>query len=341
MKQLCVIGLPSHLGGADTELYDAIKLWHTMGVLVYILPTCHLDANAVKVKREIESRGLAVYLKPMGWQQCAGLDVISYCNGQFLENLPEIKKYARSATFVGCMTWPFDKEKEMLARGLIDFNLYQTQHQFDKVCPHLRNVGPVYRPLFIVPYFDSSRFPFWGQRPTDKFRFGRISRPDLDKYHPDQLFIYENMVSPTLKEGMILGWDHRAEEYFGRKPPDWIKCYSPGEITQQQFYEFVSVLIMTTRTFENLPVVGKEAMASGSVLIVDKRGGWENLVEHGKTGWLCTSDREMVYYASRAAFEVEETQRMRLAAKEKLDREYGYEASVKSWETVFDEMRMI
>ncbi len=26
-------------------------------------------------------------------------------------------------------------------------------------------------------------------------------------------------------------------------------------------------------------------MASGSVLVVDNRGGWRQMVEHGKTGW--------------------------------------------------------
>lgn len=341
MKRICVVGLPSLYGGADTELLDAIKLWARMGIKVYIIPTSFLDKNALKIKEQLESQNLALYLQPNNWTQCEGLDVISYCNGQFLEALPEIKRYARSTTFVPAMTWVFQKEKEMLARGLIDFHLYQTEHQYNKVFPQLVGLGPVYRPLYITPYFDSSRFPFWEHRPTDKFRFGRISRCDLDKYHPDQLFIYETMVSPTPKEGMILGWDNRVKDFFGRNPPEWIKCYGPGEISQQRFYEFVSVLIMTTRTFENLPVVGKESMSSGTVIVADKRGGWEKLVEHGKTGWLASSDREMIYYASRTAFEVEETQEMRVKARIKLENEYGFEASLPSWEHFFNELKFV
>jgi hypothetical protein len=341
MKQICVIGLPSLYGGADTELLDAITLWAKMGLQTYIIPTSYLDKNALKLKDQIESQKLALYCEPNNWVQCEGLDVISYCNGHFLENLPDIKRYARSTTFVNCMTWCFDKEKEMQSRGLIDFHLYQSEHQFNKILPQLVNLGSVYRPLNIVPFFDSNRFPFWGQRPTDKFRFGRISRCDLDKYHPDQLFIYETMVAPVEKEGMILGWDNRVENFFGKKAPDWIKCFPPGGISQQQFYEFVSVLIMTTRTFENLPIVGKEAMSSGSVLIVDKRGGWEKLVEHGKTGWLASNDREMIYYASRAAFEVDETQQLRLNARAKLEKEYGLETAIPSWENYFKELTYI
>jgi glycosyltransferase involved in cell wall biosynthesis len=341
MKNICVIGLPSLYGGADTELLDAIKLWAKMGVKVYIIPTSMLDKNALKIKEQLERDNLALYLQPNNWSQCEGLDVISYCNGQFLEALPEIKRYARTTTFVNCMTWCFQKEKEMQCRGLIDFHLYQTEHQFEKICPQLNVLGSVYRPIYITPYFDSSRFPFWENRPTDKFRFGRISRCDLDKYSPEQLSIYEYMGSPVPKEGMILGWDNRTEEYFARKPPEWIRTYSPGEISQQAFYEFVSVLIMSTRTFENLPVVGKEAMSSGSVIIADKRGGWTKLVEHGKTGWLCENEREMVYYASRAAHEQDETQQFRLNARVKLEQEYGLEASFRSWESFFNELSYI
>ena len=44
-------------------------------------------------------------------------------------------------------------------------------------------------------------------------------------------------------------------------------------------------------------------MASGSVLIVDNRGGWRQMVEHGKTGWLCSNERDFIYYASKMACE--------------------------------------
>ena len=44
-------------------------------------------------------------------------------------------------------------------------------------------------------------------------------------------------------------------------------------------------------------------MASGSVLIVDNRGGWRQMVEHGKTGWRCGSERDFIYYASKMACE--------------------------------------
>jgi glycosyltransferase involved in cell wall biosynthesis len=149
------------------------------------------------------------------------------------------------------------------------------------------------------------------------------------------------MTAPVLKKGTVLGWDHRAQKKFGHELPSYIKGYGEGEISQHELYSQCDVIIMTTDTFENLPRVGFEAMSSGSVLVVDRKGGWEVLVEDGKTGWLCNDQREFVYKASRAAFEVEETNQLRLNARKKLENEWGKENSMKSWVKVFEEWEKI
>ncbi len=201
----------------------------------------------------------------------------------------------------------------------------------------MSDCGGRYRPLMVRPYFHAEEFPFIDDRPDDKFRFGRISRGDADKFHSRQLWIYETMTAPVLKEGIILGWDDRAAKKFGRQPDPYIRCLAEGGMTQQEFYRHCEAVIMSTETFENLPRVGFEAMASGSILVVDNRGGWQILVEDGETGWLCNDDREFVYKASRCAFEKDERDAMRLAARKKLEQEWGLEASIISWERVFDE----
>ena len=143
------------------------------------------------------------------------------------------------------------------------------------------------------------------------------------------------MTAPVLKEGIILGWDDRAKQKFGRQPDEYIRTFPEGAMSQHEFYEFCDLLIMTTDTFENLPRVGFEAMSSGSVLIVDNRGGWKRQVEDAVSGWLCNDDREFVYKASRCAFEHKERHSMRHAARDKLDAEWGLRASIESWEKVF------
>jgi len=328
---LCVIGHPSRLGGADTELDHQIRCWHAMGIRVHLCHTGPLDQGLRQMR--MKDRG-CVYHESREWQSLEGLHCIAYCNGDFLSALPEIKKYARTTTFVNCMTWNFDKELEMQERGLIDFHLYQTPHAFERVSPKLASLG-TYRPLMVTPHFHAADFPYIDKRPTNTFRFGRISRGDADKYGSRQLWIYETMTAPVLKEGWILGWDSRAAEKFGRQPDSYIHTFPEGGKSQREFYKFCDAIIMTTETFENLPRVGFEAMASGSLLVVDNRGGWKLQVDQGVTGWLCADDREFVYRSCRCAFETEERDRMRQAAREKLDREWGLESAMQSWERIF------
>ena len=144
------------------------------------------------------------------------------------------------------------------------------------------------------------------------------------------------MTAPVLKEGLILGWDHRIEEKLG-KPASYVKTLPAGDISQREFYDFCDAVILTTETFENLPRVGFEAMASGSILIVDNRGGWQKLVEDGVTGWLCDDDREFVYKASRCAFEISEREAMARCAADRLRENWGLETSIESWGKVFEE----
>lgn len=334
-KELCTVGAPSRLGGADTELEYQIILWRKAGIDVYICPTFDPDANALKMKAAMESIGCK-YLPPRSWKDLTGFNVVSFCNRPFLDNLPEIKKYARTATFANCMTWNFEREIEMQKTGLIDFHLYQTDHQLEKVSVKLKASGPRYRPIRFRPYFHRDAFPFAERGPQEFFRFGRISRADGDKYGRRQIWIWETMTAPVLKRGLVLGWDQRSEKKLGRLPP-YIKGHPAGGITQQDFYMQCDVIVMTTDTFENLPRVGFEAMSSGTLLVVDDRGGWKTIVEDGKTGWLCKDDREFVYKASRSAFELEESNVMRREARGKLEREWGEDRSMGDWERVFKE----
>ena len=76
--------------------------------------------------------------------------------------------------------------------------------------------------------------------------------------------------------------------------------------------------------------------ASGSVLVVDRRGGWAKVVEDGVTGWLCRDASEFVYKASRCAFEKSEREQMRHAARDRLERISGFAAASRSWSSVFE-----
>ncbi len=331
LNELCVIGYPSRVGGADTELDHQIHAWQALGVKVHLIPTGLLDDNLKSLG--MEQRGCIVHA-PGDWEKCKGKHVISYCNGEFLKNLDTIRLYARTTTFVNCMCWLFDLEKEKHQKGMIDCFLYQTDHARERVQKDLIDINKDFRWFKVRPYFHTDEFPFITHRPEDKFRFGRISREDHAKYHRSQLWVYETMVSPVLKEGVILGINDRIRERIGREP-NWIRGFPAGGIPVQDVYRNAHCIIQMTETYENLPRVGFEAMASGCLLIVDNRGGWREEILHGQTGFLCSNEREFVYYSSRAAFERAERLQMVEQARDFLVSNWGIEQAKNGWSEFF------
>ena len=131
-------------------------------------------------------------------------------------------------------------------------------------------------------------------------------------------------------------FDSAAFPYVAGKPPDWVETFHQKALPQQEFYRRCHIVLQPTDTTENWPRVGFEAMASGSVLIVDKRGGWEQMIEHGRTGWLCESPGDFIAYASKMAWEPHYREDMAAAARERGLALGGLEASQESWRQVFD-----
>ena len=326
-----VVGFPGLYGGAGVELDNQLTLWHEMGYEIHIVPAWD-PTNEPLLQKTLYR---AIVHEPKEYKYFKNMPVISFCNDVFLKDAEEIKKFSNKLIFVNCMTWLFDKEKELHKKGLIDLFLYQTQKTKDKVAPNLIQINQKFNYALFHSWFDDSKFPFHEDRLNDKFRFGRISREDGYKYAKDTLWIYDTMVAPVLKSGIILGYDNRSEQKIG-KPPDWIRTYPACGISQQEFYAHCECIIQKTETFENWPRVGMEAMSSGSVLIVDDKGGWQEMVEHGKTGWLCKDSRAFVYYSSRMAYEKDERDKMAKAAKEKLLEINNKEKCKESWKAIFE-----
>jgi glycosyltransferase involved in cell wall biosynthesis len=334
MEKICVIGYPSKLGGADTELDHQIRIWQKIGFEVNLLHTCIIDKNLQDMR--MEERGCKI-LTPEKWEQCKDMLVISYCNGQFLKHLDKIKQYAKKVLWVNCMPWLFGEEKNAHKKGLIDYFIYQTDHARIKVQDELIELNPNFNWIKVKPYFYKDAFKFIKNRPEDKFRFGRISRADPGKFAPWTYWLYNTMVSPVLKEGHILGINDNVRKKIGNEP-DWIKCYDAGTVPVQSIYEKIECFISPNDNYENLPRVAFESMASGCLLIVDNKGGWAEQVEHGVTGWLCSSDREYAYYSSRAAFESKERKQMIQNAYDWLILNWGEQQAIEEWTKCFNEV---
>lgn len=339
IRKLFVYGFPGLYGGAATELQHQFIIWKRMGVEIHLIPSLS-DYRQQPLYQETLDLGVIIH-EHNDWSVLSpGDPILALCNSEFLNRLHEVRQYTRRTIFMNCMTWLFDREKERMMRGEIAMFLYQNEDVRQKHMPELIAINPKAGAKFmtVAPYFEDALFPFHADRQSERFGCGRISRQDADKFSKHTLHIYEYFVSPKWKSGLFLGFDARSEAKIG-KPYDWIRIARDHTVmTQQDFYQHCEIILQPTDTTENWPRVGFEAMASGSVLIVNNRGGWKRLVEHGKTGWLCDNERDFIYAASRMAYEPNLRADMAAAAREHGRRLGGAEASMASWQAVFDEL---
>lgn len=339
LNRIFVYGFPGRYGGAGTELHHQIIIWRKMGMEVHLIPSWDTYQNE-SLYPEMLERGVIVH-EANDWSVLEkGDPVFGFCNSEFLNHLPDIHEKTKRTIFVNCMTWLFEKEKECMAQGLISMFLYQNEEVRLNNMPRLQafNDDPNIQFLTFKPYFDMSDFPFIEKRENEFFGCGRISRQDADKFARNTLHIYEYFVSPKFKRGLFLGFDNRSEGKIG-KPFNWIQtARDQNEVSQQDFYKHCEIVLQPTDTTENWPRIGFESMSSGSVLIVDNRGGWRQLVEHGKTGWLCDHERDFIYYASKMAYEPELRDEMALRARERAQELGGWDASWESWSEIFEKI---
>jgi len=338
-NKVYVYGFPGLYGGAGTELHHQIIVWRKMGMDVHIIPT-NAGYKNEPLYGEMIQIGVTIHEHNKFEEMERGCPVLGFCNSEFLDNLPQIYHHSRNPVFVGCMTWVFDRQRFWATEGILTKFLYQNNEVLVKHAPELQALNPDVKMMNLEfnPYFEPSKFPFVTDREEKTFGIGHISRQDADKFSKDTLHIWEYCVAPVPKHGVILGFDERSEKKIG-KPMDWIKTYTDqSKLSQQDFYKQCDIILQPTDTIENYPRVGFEAMSSGSILIVDDRGGWRKQVKHGVTGWLCKNDREFIYYASKMAFETELRKQMALDAKKWCSELSSLESSMKSWEKVFKEL---
>lgn len=337
IERVFVHGFPGLYGGAGTELHHQILIWIELGLEVHLIPT-HGGIETSPLHVPMMELGAKIHSANDFSGIQSGDPVFGFCNADFLNFLPEIRRHTLRTVFVNCMTWIFEKERQCMSDGQIAMFLYQNQEVKNRIEPQLRalNRDPLIKFETFSPYFDASRFPFISSRESEYFGCGRISRHDADKFAANTLHIYEYFVSPKFKRGLFLGFGPKSEAKIG-KPYDWIRiAKDQNEVSQQDFYRHCEIVLQPMDTTENWPRVGFEAMASGSVLIVDDRGGWRQMVEHGKTGWLCRHARDFIYFASKMAYEPNLRLEMAEAARLRALELGGRSASLASWQNVFE-----
>ena len=337
--KLHILGFPGEYGGAGTELRHQIHLWVKAfpEIKINIIPTQQGFKNE-PLYNEMINLGVSIHEKPLDFSIIKKDDaLISFCSNDFLQNLEKIHSFTKKTIWVNCMTWLFKLEKLKAHKDLVSFYLYQRPEVRDDHESQLKKRGSTAEFIHFKPYFSQDGWEF-SCIDQSKVNIGRISRQDADKFAANTLHIYEYITSPKWKQGHFLGFDQRSKEKIGNPFP-WIKTYSDQRsLPVKDFYSIVDFIVQPTDTMENLPRIGFEAMFTGTPLVVDNRGGWKYMINHGVDGFLCNTQQDFIYWGTRLAFEFDLRKKIADNALIKARALSSFEVSKESWRKIFEKV---
>ncbi len=290
MKQLFNIGIPSPCGGANTEIFDTISLWRSVGIEVTCLYPQRNRRGPVKAPnpsnpylKRLAEIGVHVEFYSYGMMEkiegLAGALVTGMCCSHFVDAIMELKALECRTCWSPAMT-----EQLIYTNALRDYppDAVHFQSQFQAKC-----LGPTYwdwgvhRQAVIHGAFDGSLFPFspLPHKPGEPFVVGRLARCTSSKW-PRWLWPMLQAVRDAGVDVRFLGmgWGPELDIHCG-PPPDWAECLPENTISAQEFLGKCHALICANSSDrENWPRVGLEAMSSGVPVVADEVGGWLELL---------------------------------------------------------------
>lgn len=278
---LYIWGWPSYLGGADTKLAHLISLIHE-DYYITVIPN---DANQLRDKTWTD------YLDSFGVKYCSINDVpmrldgisLSMCNPRFFDGgLCQLAKSRGSKVVWSAeMMWHHNGELDAVRDGLVDKVLFVSEVQRSRI--HYPGV-----PWSMVGnYIDPQYFPY-EERSNDRFTIGRLSRQDPDKYPEDFPVFYESFDIPDIKF-RVMAWsadlgDKYKWHYFDNR---W-DLLAPNQETQLEFLQSLDVFMyqLGHKFTESWGRSTVEAMLTGVIPFVQTGHNFENLIEHGVSGYI-------------------------------------------------------
>jgi glycosyltransferase involved in cell wall biosynthesis len=142
-------------------------------------------------------------------------------------------------------------------------------------------------------------------------------------------------------QARVMAWDERLQAVVGAAP-GWVEKVSAGGETSRDFLASLHCLLQISGlATENWSRVGLEAMASGTAIVTDRRGGWPEMIDHGKTGFLATSPQEAADYAGRLAANESLRHEVIDRARRRLPALCDGESIMRAWSRLFEGIEQI
>ena len=319
---------PSRIGGADTKFLHLLPLLgREFGMTVVPNdPRCLRGEWAAVVR----GAGAGACARGKVPKDLRGSWAVSMCNRAFFKSIAgEMKKRGARIAWSNDMMWLFDGEAEAVRDGTVDCVMYVSRAQREALEPKYLEAlglpwdGPLKNPCAksgairrkgLAPlrwvmtgnWIDPGQFPHRargvrGEGDSGVFTIGRVSRPDPDKFPYDFPASYERMGLREPVKFRVLGWSDGMRERWCEHRWDrrW-DLLEADSVPVADFLDTLDVLVydVSPRFKESWGRAVVEAMLSGVVPLVPQGGGHhlENLLEHGKSGFLCRSRTEYGEY---------------------------------------------
>ncbi len=321
MTMIFVFGYPGNVGGANTEFWHTVKLWRRMALAVTLIPTWRASPDW---RRRLNTLGCrTVECPPERLETVPGLagrTAVALCNEAFPAVAGRLRDLGCRTVWVGCMNWLFPAERLHYRRHRpFDHYVFQTHYQRRQLEPQLARFA--YRPeqgRVIRGALDANEIPFrpLPHRADERFTVGRISRAAPEKFSPRTWAIYRRTPYPI--RARVLGFGPAVAARTGAPPP-WAECLPEGAQSAAEFLPTLHAMVFAGGTAENWPRAGLEAMAAGVPLVVDRRGGWCEMIRHGQTGFLCDTEDDFAFHTTQLARDEPLRRRVAYQARRELE----------------------
>ncbi|MFH1265326.1 MAG: glycosyltransferase, partial [Planctomycetota bacterium] len=118
------------------------------------------------------------------------------------------------------------------------------------------------------------------------------------------------------------------------------ECLPAGAETSRQFLGTLHCMVpINGGAGENWPRCALEAMAGGVPIVAENKWGWREMIRHGETGYLASTDEETAYCAARLAYDEDHRLQIVHQARQALQEELAHPGETwAGWQRLFEEL---
>lgn len=172
--------------------------------------------------------------------------------------------------------------------------------------------------------YDFQRFkPSLSVPRSDGFTVGRLSRDTRDKHHPQDIRLYRQLAESGMRV-RLMGASVFRERLSDSKAIEFLE---PGQVEASAFLRSLDAFIYRTHPswLEAAGRVVVEAMACELPVVAGRPGGYSELIEHGKNGFLFDTHVEAARYLDTLRADPELARSIGRAARTTVVERFGHE----------------